>query len=246
MKPIKKLLNAIFALAIIASVVSINSCRKEDDNISSSNVQQSQTTIAERNCTPQAFPITGHPYGMNYKQWGEAFFKWQYAIDCSQSPYYDTDGSKQNQNQSGPVYFLGGSPLGQVLDRYVTIPAGKSLFVPMIYYFDNTGCGEPESNLTPSVSGFVPLMDQLVFTIDGNSLSNVTDFHTISCKFNFVGNSCFYNAFCIDGTQQKAVIGGYYVILRPLCPGQHIIHAEGGASTVFPPIKNVTWHITQL
>jgi hypothetical protein len=246
MKNYKKLIPGVFAVIAFVSLLSLNACQKSDpiDPMTAGNDDVSINS--ERRCNSMIYSVNDRIFGKNYGQWAAELFKWTFQFDCTHSPYLDQTGAFQNQNQHGPVFFLGGAPSGTPVNRSVTVPHGKSVFFPLIYYFANTGCGELLSAIDGDVRGIVPYMDQLTLTIDGHSINNVTDYQAISPIFNYVGDPCFNSNFCIDGTQQQAVIGGYWIMLKPLSRGTHTIHTTGGASALFPAVKDVTWTITQL
>ncbi len=50
----------------------------------------------------------------------------------------------------------------------------------------------------------------------------------------------------MSGDVLPFVTGGYFFMLKPLSPGQHIIHRVGGASSLFPFVYDITYNITQL
>ncbi|MBL0137129.1 MAG: hypothetical protein IPP86_01200 [Bacteroidetes bacterium] len=246
MKIFKNLFKAGFATLLISGLFSLNACQKTDDMSPMSSTGEDPSLSSERHCNSILFPAQAHMYGKSYGEWAAELFKWTFQFDCTHSPYLDQTGAFQNQNQHGHVFFLAGAPSGTPVTRSVTVPRGKSVFFPLIYYFANTGCGELLSAIDGDVRGIVPYMDQLTLTIDGQTINNVTDYQAISPIFNYVGDPCFNSNFCIDGTQQQAVIGGYWIMLKPLSRGTHTIHTTGGASALFPAIKDVTWTITQL
>jgi hypothetical protein len=225
-------------------------CSKENTTITNDNGVNQNSSDLKSSDASLVFPVNSHPYGKSYAEWGESFFRWQVGFDCAHYPYYDQTGALQNQNQHGSVFFLAGAPLKPVpltTNREVTVPANVSLFVPLIYYYSNTCAAAPMDDLVGDVTGFVGLMDQLTLTIDGEPVT-ATNYQTITPVFTYTANADLANCtgdLCFDGLQHDVALGGYWVILKKLSPGRHVIHTTGGASAVFPLLKDVIWTIHQ-
>jgi len=247
MKTNKSSMMTVLAIAVMAGVSILISCNKTDDL---NPVNQNSAPGLKVSDNSLVFPANANMFGKTYAEWGEAFFNWQVGFDCEHYPYYDQTGALQNQNQSGPVFFLAGAPLKPApltTNREVTVPANVSLFVPLIYYYSNTCEAAPMDDLVGDVTGFTGVMDQLTLTIDGVSV-NANNYKTITPVFNYTANADLANCtgdLCFDGQQHEAALGGYWVILKKLSPGDHIIHTTGGASAVFPVLKDVIWTIHQ-
>jgi hypothetical protein len=236
-------------LMVIATLaVVIVSCKKED-NTEKNSVNLNSSSLKSGDAS-YVFPVNANMYGKSYAEWGEAFFNWQVSFDCAHYPYDDATGALQNQNQSGPVFFLGGAhlkPAPLTTNREVTVPANVSLFIPLIYYYSNTCAAAPVGDIVGDATGFTNVMDQLTLTIDGVSI-NASNYKTITPVFNYTANADLTNCtgdLCFDGTQHEVVLGGYWVILKKLSVGDHVIHTTGGASAVFPVLKDVVWTIHQ-
>jgi len=237
----------ILAVGVMAGVTFLVSCNKSDDV---NPLNQNATSDLKTSGNSLVFPTGANMYGQSYIEWGEAFFNWQVGFDCEHYPYYDQTGALQNQNQSGKVFFLAGAPLKPVpltTNREVTVPADVSLFVPLIYYYSNNCAAAPMDDMVGDVTGFANLMDQLTLTIDGVSV-DVSGYKSITPVFNYTANADLANCtgdLCFDGQQHEVALGGYWVILKKLSPGDHTIHTTGGASAVFPLLKDVIWTIHQ-
>ena len=195
-------------------------------------------------------------YGKSYSQWAAEWWKWNLQFDCAHFPISDVDGSMENQDQGGSVYFLAGKR-GNTLS--VTVPSGASILFPLITFESDypaasdtsyhPASGESvEHFLTSMTQGGVNAMDQLSLTIDGDSVTNISSFQVLSPLFTMSANvdlaGCFDDY--ITGTNQSFVGGGYFFMLRPLSPGTHTIHRVGGASAFFPFVYDITYNITQL
>ena len=200
-------------------------------------------------------------YGKRYAAWTAEWWKWDLQFDCAHFPTRDVDGSLESQNQSGPVYFLAGKrmpfPGGGTRIITVTIPADVSLFFPMATFENEYPCvdvGEPgpgqtvEQLLTSLAIPLANAIDQLSLTIDGVAFTNLSSYKFISPMFTTSANADLANCFdgCITGTPQQFVTGGYFVMLKPLSAGTHVIHRVAGASSLFPFTFDIEYDITQL
>src|SRR5262245_13662616 len=83
-----------------------------------------------RNLNPGVVPPQSHPHGMTYGEWSAAWWQWAMSQPLAGHPFVDGPGFDVSAGQSGSVWFLG-APFGTV-QRTVTIPVGKSLFVGLL------------------------------------------------------------------------------------------------------------------
>lgn len=242
----KKVMHITLAIASFAFIVLLDACKKED-NSGIASKDQSQNSIARNDNASLIFPTQAHMSGKTYTEWASEWWKWNLQFDCSHFPLSDVNGSRQNQNQSGTVFFLSGRR-GNTLS--VTVPHDATLFFPLItYYADSrtTGTGV-EQSLTNDVTSTVDLMDGLSLTIDGISITNLSDYKLVTPMFMYAGNADLANCYDSDitGSAEPFVAGGYFVMLKSLSPGQHTIHRVGGASALFPFLFDITYNITAL
>jgi len=190
--------------------------------------------------------------GMSYGDWSAAW--WQHVLTFTNnlSPYSDTTGQYCNDGQGGPVFFLMGGPANPTY-RNCTIPAGKALFLPII----NVECstvepglfhGDNAQQLRACAAMWNDGTDKssLKMTIDGTKVRGLDDFRAQSPFYDFVVPPA-NNFLGVDGvTSGSSVSDGYWVMVKPLSPGVHVIHFEGawvsgpGAGSV----QNVTYTLT--
>jgi hypothetical protein len=244
-----KIIGGLTLIAVLA--ISAWGCRKE--NTTESNDVNLNSPSLKSSDASYVFPSNANMYGKSYAQWAAEWWKWNLQFDCATVPLRDVDGSRENQNQSGNVFFLAGRR-GYTLN--VTVPADVSLFLPLITFESDYPCGDAEPAegetlehfLTAETQASVDLMDQLSLTIDGHSIGNLNDYKVVSPMFTMAANGDLANCFddCITGTDQQFVGGGPFVMLKKLSPGTHVIHRVGGASALFPFVYDITYNITQL
>ena len=90
---------------------------------------------------PGVAPPQSMPYGKSYSEWSMAWWLYADYLPLSVNPFgHGTDGTI---NQSGPVWFLGGTFTGDNTVREITVPAGKALFFPVMDAECSTIEGDP-------------------------------------------------------------------------------------------------------
>jgi hypothetical protein len=220
-------------------------------------VAVSPAPAAGRNPNPGVSPINSAPYGKSYGEWGAAWWTWALSFPADRNPIFDATGEFGSQGQAGPVWFLAGTSGGAV-ERTITIPAGKGLFLPLLNVINDYPCPDPnfqpppgqtlEEFLREGAIFFVDHATELSVEVDGVPLRNLFDYRATSDLFTFTGDPSM-TAFdpCITGQPQPAVSDGYWLMLSPLRPGQHTIHSVSKAE--FPEFDfeftvEVTYYIT--
>ncbi len=204
--------------------------------------------------TPEAQPSAGNPgvaptqsmpYGKSYSQWVAEWWKWTIPKSLDQNPFaFGTDGAA---GQSGPVWFIGGSFVEATVVRQLTVPAGKALFFPII----NAECstvepppfyGGNEAELTACAKVFVDMGAGMGCELDGVALQNLEQYRCVSPMFPFAAPD--NNVMFVPGPVAGYSVGdGYYLMLRPLAVGEHVLHFTGS----FPDFNftlDVTYQIT--
>lgn len=234
-----------------SAILTLTSCQDENELVATKSDPNLDLRV---NQNAIAFPFTAHPYGQSYADWGAAWWEWVVGFTCTTSPIFDPDGSGQNQNQSGPVFFLAGNTGGTVF-RNVTIPSGKAVFFPINNYLNDYPCPDPnfqpspgeslEDFLTAGATGFIDLVDILTVNLDGNDLTNLFSYRATSSMFDFTGNPDLTNCAdpCITGTEQQGVSDGYWIMLKPLSSGSHTLHFTSGISQ-WNYLLDITYNIT--
>lgn len=191
--------------------------------------------------------------GMSQGDWGAAWWQWALSIPADRNPILDADGSFCGEGQgSGPVFFLAGTWVDLVEGgRTCTVSAGQALFFPLV----NTECSEAEDD-TPwfcanaaecrecaglNADTFDP--DSLVVTVDGKKLKDLDQHRQQSAAYTFTLPED--NILGEDETNSISVSDGYWVMLKPLSPGEHTIHFEGGPLPEYGDwLQDVTYTIT--
>jgi hypothetical protein len=170
-------------------------------------------------------------------------------------------------SQNGKVTFLFGSFFGGTLDRTVTVPSDKPIFLPTV----NDIWSNPDTADPPTFSTFpghyskkelaefaveqTDTITGLKATLDGSDIPNITSHREPSLKFKLKesGPYSFHNVF-FGGDAPKgafpAAADGYYLMLKPLAPGDHVLRFQGSSpdNSGKPPLLgafslDMTYHI---
>ena len=173
---------------------------------------------------PKIFPPSAHPFGRSYAEWSEAYWQWGMALPLEGHPFLDTPDFDVTDGQTGDVWFLA-SVFGTV-ERTCTIPAHTSLFVGMLNVETSSLEGVPtEAEQEATSIFFADHIVDLSCTLDGVPVENLDAFRSLSQQFTFSAPSPWI--FGETGGTGTAVADGYYVFLKPLAPGQHVLRIEG-------------------
>jgi hypothetical protein len=170
-------------------------------------------------------------------------------MPASDNPTLDTTGENCLNRQSGLVYFLAGQGTFEPVTRSCTIPFGKILFFPLI----NAECsnreappffGETDAELRRCARLLIDDVGvgTLRATIDGQNVQGLQNFRVQSPAFNF-RMPAQDNILLLPGvTSGRAASDGYWLAVKPLSPGRHVIHFE--ASVVRGPFAGATQNVT--
>jgi len=214
------------------------------------------TTLGASNVhAQQPFPIDSQPFGKSYGEWTVAYWQWALGIPFAQNPWAnDPTGAFAAVGQTGPVWFLGGT-LGSSAERTLTIPLGKSIFMPINQWIFGATVFDCEPS-NPGVVCDVPTLQAaaavnatasttLEVTIDGRGVQGFRA--TSPGAFDVtlpVGNvpEVGFGAPTPAGTYGPHVSDGYWLMLTPPHAGEHTITVH----VVNPFVGEyfITYHIT--
>jgi hypothetical protein len=189
-------------------------------------------TVAKAQDAP-VLPPEAHPHGHTYGDWAAAWWQWALAQPADTNPVLDQTGANCSVGQEGKVWFLAGSFDSGPVNRACAVPTGTALLIPVVNYVYCAFVSDPPEQRTEefvrSQVSFVPdLATGLTASVDG---MRVTD---IQARY-FEESSLFSvvlpddNIFGLPGgfVLDPCVDAGYYVVVRPLPPGEHVIHFGG-------------------
>jgi hypothetical protein len=175
------------------------------------------------------------------------------ATPAGVNPIADPDGADCGIGQEGPVWFLAGTG-GTTVTRTCTVPKGKSIGFALVTFLNDYPCPdasfEPapgqtvEDFLAEGAAGIIDLTDTLTAELDGVAIADPYSYRVASGLFRFTaaGDMDTFDP-CATGSPQLGVTDGFFLVLKPLAPGEHVLHFTGGISA-FPFFMDVTWILT--
>ena len=194
------------------------------------------------NPNPMLFPKDARPYGRPMSRWAELTWSYIYGIAPDQNPFFDTTGEHCAVDQHGPVWFLPavpGSSLGNNVTRACTIPRGRAIMLQMSSAINDYPCPDPSFHPAPGQSLYDFLYDAIsplfvnvtgfTVTLDGVNIQDPLSYRFFSPDvFNFKPDPAMV-AFdsCVTVKHMKGVVDGFYLLFKPMTPGQHTIVLVG-------------------
>jgi hypothetical protein len=191
---------------------------------------------------PMLFPKEAHPYGKSVTRWAELLWSHIYAVPVDQNPLLDPTGQFCGVDQSGPVWFLPatpGSALGTNVSRSCTIPEGKAVMMQLSSALNDYPCPDPSFQPAPGqslydflISAISPLFDGetgFAVSLDGVNINDPLSYRFASTNVFTFHPDLSMVAFdsCITQTNMQGVVDGFYLLFKPMSPGQHTIVING-------------------
>jgi len=173
------------------------------------------------------------PFGSNYASWCEAWVKHFYSIPCKQNPLFAASENRNEPKQEGPVFFLSGT-LGGTIERTANISKESGIFFPVLNYVASYPC--PYAGFKPApgqslkdfllrtAAGMVDQGSHMSVTLDGVRITDLLPYRVTTEIFYFTALpelTCLDG--CITGELQPGLADGYWIMLRPLSVGKHIL-----------------------
>uniref|UniRef100_C6DZD2 Putative signal peptide protein n=1 Tax=Geobacter sp. (strain M21) TaxID=443144 RepID=C6DZD2_GEOSM len=176
-------------------------------------------------------------FGMTMGDWSAAWWQYVLQIPAATNPAADTTGANCSVDQlTGPVFFLTGNFTSNAsVTRNCTVPAGKTLIIPIINTECSTleaapfnGSNEKELRFCAALGMDGASVSSLQLIVDGKPMKNLQAYRVQSPVFNFhlpVGNILGLTNSTED--TGSSVSDGYWAAVPPLSPGAHTIHFGG-------------------
>ena len=210
-----------------------------------------------RSHPPVIAPIETSPSGQTYGRWAVEWQQWAQGIPAAVNPLTDTTGIHCAQRQVGNVWFLAGSfLLPPPVIRACEIPAGKSLFFPLINTAYGAFLNDPPDTRTEeyvrAAGNCTQPVKFSVVRIDGFNVPKPGRYFTgASGSQSPIFNVQLPpgNVFGLDETAANELVlspsaeQGYYLFVKPLSVGRHTIRfiASGCTSDGH---QDITYNLT--
>jgi hypothetical protein len=192
--------------------------------------------------------------GTTLSDWSAQWWQWALSLPLDANPLTDETGAQAFRGDVGKVFFLGGvfNESGTA-ERTITVPTGTPLFFPALNSFSvnipGFGPELTEEQLRADAASLVVGVTNLHATIDGEQVPDLASHRELSPTFTAVlPEDSLLSPFGVDyvGETGMAVSDGYWVMTRPLRPGDHEISFGGttneGTDAEFT--LDVTYHVT--
>ena len=199
-------------------------------------------------------PSQTEPAGQTYGRWAAEWWQWALGVPAAENPLTDTTGQFCDQRQVGDVWFLAGASGPAPIDRSCEVPAGKSLFFPLInnvygaflndqpatrteeYVRDAARCTQPARiSLRIDLSN----IPKALLTFTGASGSQSPIFNVQLPPGNVFGlDETVAHELVLSPSAEQ----GYYVFLYPLRPGHHTIKWTASGCTPGSS-QDITYHL---
>ena len=193
-------------------------------------------------------PPESRPLNVTSGDWGAKWWQWVYSFPSSQSPLSDDTGERCALNQTGTVWFLVGT-FGGSVTRQCTIPAGTSLFFPLL----NTECsiaggdGTNEQELRSCATAQIDRASSLKAIVDGVQVPDLQKYRAQSQLYTITLPTD--NIMGVEAGTTPSIAEGYWIFLNALPPGNHEITFGGSAgnpsvTSSMNFVTEVTYHLT--
>jgi hypothetical protein len=196
-------------------------------NISSAHLAVAQTE------SPEIYTKDSKPYNIPYNEWISRWWQWSQSIPGSVHPREHPTEQNCKISQEGPVWFLADLLSGKQ-ERTCTIPSGKAILVPLVGGFcgaDSAGVRNDNDLRNCAMAGDDYASMQV--TLDGKQIKNLEQNRAQSGFFNLTYGSD--NIYKHKTATVKGFADGYYLFLRPLIPGQHLLSLK---TSVINPVNS--------
>jgi hypothetical protein len=198
---------------------------------------------------PQTFP-TSAIKALSAKWW-----QWAFSFNTAQSPLSDTTGERCDKGDVGKVFYLAGTAglSSGTAERKCTISSKQAILFPVA----NAACLIGHPCLSPKVTDINQLKQEVSHFVDLVKFREASlDGQSIDLSHARVQSPLFKTKVAVDNPfgeppEAKATTAfadGYWVLLKPLSIGDHVLHFKATfdlSSLGLPDFTTeVTYHLT--
>lgn len=180
-------------------------------------------------------PPTKSVEGHSQTEWSRAWWQWAGSFEWNDSPVADKTGALCANKQNGPVWFLAGTYGTHRTIRTCKVPRGKYLFFPLINYVVMPPVDRKVNCMAVTTTAASKTDDPyaLILEVDGIRVRNLTAYRQATKK-------CFDMGIFSEPRTHifPSAANGYYVMLKPLSPGRHVLNFGGALPSM---LQSVTY-----
>ena len=193
------------------------------------------------------FPVDSSPYGVPFKEWTERWWQWFISIPKHHNPNmegaqgvkYEAVDCSYLQDPASPVFFVPYvmKERGNPVEATCNIPEGKAIMVGIDNGWMDTGDPRTKGADANALASYVQetntYPNEFDITLDGKPIpfTNEEKYRVLSDPFNITFPEVASPADAMwdepPGTYM-AVADGWYLMLKPLPPGEHTLHYTTG------------------
>jgi hypothetical protein len=165
-------------------------------------------------------------------EWSRDWWQWAASFDRDESPITDETGELCHLKQSGPVWFLAGTYGTKRTIRMCKVPKDKYLFFPLINYVVTRPLDRDVSCATVirDAAMWTRHVSSLILELDGHRVENLEAYRQVTKCFN-IAERMTPKQFIFP-----AAANGYYVMLKPLPPGTHVLNFGGALPSMLQAV----------
>lgn len=166
--------------------------------------------------------------GKSYGEWSAEWWKWVLSMPKDSHPLFDN--APAGKNQPDNLWFLGGTvnfledELDETIERTVSIPYGKAIFIPVTTVMMAKSLGDSADSLDILSREWLRDFDDLYCEINGRKINNIESYR-FETESNFSYTLPENNIFNLDAGdyEQDAYAVGYYIILTDTEKGNYTV-----------------------
>lgn len=176
------------------------------------------------------FSSQEQPLGRTWNEWAASWCKWMLSIPKKYNPSLDTTGRYCCVNQDiKEVWFLTGT-FGNVIPivRKCSVPVGRAILFPILEKEDSLAEDSDlhtESELVTRCKDATDRIIHMEISIDDQKIEDLESYRFQSAIFDLKFPED--NVYDVKPGLTRSVCDGYWVFVKPLSVGQHIIHFKG-------------------
>jgi len=184
-----------------------------------------------------------------YSQLSGDWWNWLSQFPIATNPNIQEGEIECSLGQSDHIWFLAGN-FGGTSERSCTIPMNKALFFPIL----NSLWWTPEDAATiPEVRAFANFfmnkVTSLEVSVNDVPLEDLFAYRAQSPAGGFFWEGILQEDFGLDPYPRPSAADGFWILLKPLAVGDHVIHIRGVVLKDPPDIRetfelDITYNIT--